>query len=357
MPRIKSSKSKHDEVVDKLSNLAKAKGSSINTSSTVSTLTRNDLKLPDDSELVLLVDGSNMFYRSCAVPSLKLLTNSKGQRTGALYGTLRSIISEMRRWRPDRMFFIIDKSGSIRKKKLFPEYKANRGKGLKTASGAVTYTQEEREEFEARARQLSVLQDILPELGVHFMMFSGIEADDIISCMTDKFQNTLIVSTDTDFIQLHNGINKFVYNPLTQKLRCIEEYGVLGKPYAVLKSIIGDPTDNVRGLDRVGWKTVSKWCSTKCPQSLEELKQMVENDSCTLAMKIKENWSIIERNHKLISLEPEVIDLDPPTILTINAVRDSKLTPNAMNAVRILKQEDMSMQTISDVMMLLQNRR
>lgn len=301
-----------------------------------------------EQNITLLIDGSNMFIRNCSIPSLAELINSKGQKTGGIFGTLRSILLEIGTWNPISIFFIMDKSGSNRRKKLYPEYKINRGKGFKTSVINADLTVEERMEYEARARQIEVLKELLPLLGIKFCMIPGLEADDIISYLSNIFEYSTICSCDTDFIQLQSK-NTIVYNPITRKVRDVEEFGSIGPTYALLKSIIGDPSDNIKGLFRVGWKTVQKWCDKDCPQSLEELRRKVDLDDSKLSNLIKENWEMVERNFKLISLSQEVLEIAPQEKLMMNNWKDNSCMIQIKNALKMLQSEEIGQNLLTEI--------
>jgi DNA polymerase-1 len=324
---------------------------------------RSDL-FPPDAKVTLVIDGSNHFVRNCSIPNLSLLTNPAGQKTGGIYGTLKSIVSEIRLWRPSTIYFVLDKSGSHRKKGILPEYKAGRGGGLQTqltdnlddAGDAIqAEIMEQRQEAEARQRQLDVLEKLLPNIGIRFVSVSGVEADDLIGAIASIHPHSVVSSTDTDFIQLHDGVSCVVYNPATGRIRTVEDFGVIGRSYAILKSVIGDPTDNIRGLERVGWKTIIKWCDGSYPNSLEELKQQAQSKPDKLGQKILDNWEMVERNFSLISLHPDVTMVYPHLLLKIKAWTQNRPRFSLKDALTILKPENIGMQILTEAMAVLTN--
>jgi 5'-3' exonuclease len=322
--------------------------------------TRHSVGLPDnpDLDLALCIDGNNLFMRNYSIPNLATLTNTAGQKTGALFGTLKSVASEIRYWQPRYVYFVMDKNGSHRKKSLNAEYKANRPHGVKVMMGE----QEEpcdieaRLEYESRQRQFKLLEEVLPHLGVCCCSVSGIEADDVIGNIITLHEHNVIVSTDTDFIQLHDGHNVIVYNPFTKRIRDVEEFGVIGPAYAVLKAVIGDPTDNVKGLDRVGWKTLIKWCDGHYPINISELFDMADarKDTNPLAQRIIDEWHIIDNNFKQICLHPDVTEMNSQLVLLMRSWRNRPVQIDMMSAMRILKREDIEIKFLMDMMSILQ---
>lgn len=322
--------------------------------------TRSSL-FPPGSKVTLIIDGSNMFVRNCSIPNLNLLTNPAGQKTGGLFGTLKSIVSEVRLWLPTSVYFVLDKSGSTRKKKLFPEYKSGRGHGLLTQLAFSPEEQEEiqqaRQEAEARQRQLDVLERLLPNLGIRFVSVAGVEADDLIGSIASLHENSVISSSDTDFIQLHDGVNTIVYNPITRKIRSVEDFGVTGPSYAVLKSVIGDKTDFISGIRGIGWKTLTKWCGDSFPSNLDELEILAKVKDDRVGKKIQENKELIARNFELISLSPDVTDVYPHILLSIKAWTEHPPKFCLNEALAILKPENIGMSFFTNIMSVMTNLR
>lgn len=326
-----------------------------------------DKLFPPESKVVLIVDGSNLFVRNVSMPNLAVLTNPAGQKSGGIYGVLKSLMSETRMWRPSTVYFVMDKSGSRRKKELMPEYKGNRGKGFQRQllKNGMTLSLEdeqhlamqERQEYESRQRQIDVIQNLLPNLGIRFVSISGIEADDIIGAIASVHQHVVISSTDTDFIQLHDGVGCVVYNPATGRIRTVEDFGVTGRAYAVLKSVIGDPTDNVKGLDRVGWKTMIKWCDGSYPSTLDELKMSAKIKPDKIGQRILDEWEKVEKNFQIISLHPDTTDIYPQLLMQIKSWTQNKPKFSLNEVLAILKPEAIGMNVVQELMTVFTNIR
>jgi 5'-3' exonuclease len=312
--------------------------------------------VPKGKKVSLLIDGSNLFVRNASIPRLQELSNPAGQKAGALYGSLKSVIREMRVWCPFEVFFVLDKSRSRRRKQLYPDYKANRGHGL--VSGSSEHTLEDRIEQESRMRQLSVLEKLLPYMGVRPVWIEGFEADDIIAGLVDFNKRypdivSVVCSMDTDFVQLHDGFSCIVYSPIKRRIVSAEEYGVTGIPYALAKSVSGDlATDNIPGVPRIGMKTMAKLFSeTFIPTTLEELKKVAEQKKeKSYGQAILDNWPTVERNYQLISLDVEVTKIPSTLMLTMKEWKNHPLTVSPVHIAKYLREEGIDPRLLSEIM-------
>ena len=97
-------------------------------------------------------------------------------------------------------------------------------------------------------------------------MKPGIEADDVIASLADKFINTspknkvFIASSDSDFFQLISNKVKIVQlkskgnHLILDKGYIVSTFGVEPADYIELKSLVGDKADNIKGIPGIGWK-------------------------------------------------------------------------------------------------------
>jgi DNA polymerase-1 len=113
--------------------------------------------------------------------------------------------------------------------------------------------------------------ELLTKLGVKNMYPGILEADDVISWLSNKIKHTkVIVSVDQDMLQLVNDTT-FVYSPIKDviidKNNFEEKTGVPVDQFLRYKSLMGDKSDNLPGLDKCGPKTAKKLV-TKYPDDV-----------------------------------------------------------------------------------------
>jgi len=196
---------------------------------------------------LILVDGSSYLFRAYhAMPSL---TNSKGEPTGAIYGItnmLRKLLSE---WDPEYIAMVFDARGRTFRDDLYEAYKANRPPTPEDLSV-----------------QVQTVHEIVEALGLPLLVVEGVEADDVIGTLTrqacEEGMDTLISTGDKDLAQLVNERVTLV-NTMTDTV--LDPEGVLKKfgvgPDRIVDylALVGDTSDNIPGIPKVGPKTAVKW--------------------------------------------------------------------------------------------------
>jgi DNA polymerase I len=142
----------------------------------------------------LIVDLNHLAFRNWAANDG--LATSKGELTGAIYGTLKSLMALSEQFKPVEIIGVRDSSSPFRRK-IYPAYKANRLRENSTP-----------EEARARANfeeQISKLSETLAGLGVPVLSIDELEADDLAALVAHGIPfagTTVLVSGDRDYVQL-----------------------------------------------------------------------------------------------------------------------------------------------------------
>ncbi len=200
-----------------------------------------------DTKPLILIDGSSYFYR--AFHALPPLSNSKGQPTGAVYGVVNMIRKLIKDYQPTHMAVVFDPKGKTFRNELYPEYKANR----------------EAMPDELRS-QFAPLKAVIEAMGLPVVIVDGVEADDVIGTLarqaTEHGMQTLISTGDKDMAQLvddHVALINTMSNTYLDAAGVETKYGV--KPNQIIDylTLMGDKSDNVPGVAKVGPKTAVKW--------------------------------------------------------------------------------------------------
>jgi len=212
---------------------------------------------------VLLIDGLNTFIRSWTTsPNL----NEDGDHVGGITGFLQSIGYAIRESKPTKVVIVFDgKGGSDKRKKIYDGYKSDRGKNRFRVNRTYVDHMNEEEERISMKRQFVWLVDILNYLPVQVMVYDGVEADDVIAYLsnhiTDAADETVIMSTDKDFLQLVSP-KTIVYSPTKKKLyhtqTIMEEFGIDYRNFILYRVLDGDSSDNIPGIRGCGLKTIIK---------------------------------------------------------------------------------------------------
>ena len=204
------------------------------------------MPLPKRPDLVL-IDGSSYLYR--AFHALPPLANSAGQPTGAVHGVLSMLLKFLREFEPPHIAVVFDAPGRTFRDDLFAAYKANRAPMPD----------------DLRA-QIEPLLEAVEALGLPLLRIEGVEADDVIgtlACRAAAAGQQVVISTgDKDMAQL---VNDHITLVNTMSNSVLDRAGVKAKfdvyPEQIIDylALVGDSSDNIPGIDKVGPKTAAKW--------------------------------------------------------------------------------------------------
>ena len=278
----------------------------------------NNLKQTPPPELndhILVIDAMNMLIRSFSL--LKAMSPT-GHHIGGLVGFLRSLGYVTRIFDPTRVIVVWDgKGGSANRKNIDPNYKANRATSRITHWGLYDT---KAEETEALIGQLFRTKDYLECLPLQQIMMEKLEADDIIAYLAqqaDKNNKKItIISSDKDFLQMVNK-NIEVYAPVKKKTftadNIEDELKVIPENYNIVKALLGDNSDGLKGVKGLGIKTiVSQFPDlvTKPNMTLDYVFEVCENnlEGKKIFSKIVHEWDKVETNYKLMNLHESVLD-------------------------------------------------
>lgn len=263
---------------------------------------------------ILIIDAMNTLIRSF---SLLKAMNPTGTHVGGLVGFLRSLGYVTRIFDPTRVVIIWDgKGGSGNRQNIDPNYKAQRATARITHWGLYDTREEEQE---ALIGQLFRTRDYLDCLPVHQIVIEKLEADDIMAYLAKRASNAgkkvTIVSSDKDFLQLIDN-NIEVYAPVKKKTftkdNILEEIKVLPTNFNIVKSLLGDNSDNLPGVKGLGIKTIvaefPKLLTEKT--DLDYVYKVAEEklEDKKIFAKILHNWDRVEKNFQMMDLHDTVLD-------------------------------------------------
>lgn len=205
---------------------------------------------------VMLIDGMNQFIRSFSAINS---TNTQGTHIGGMVGFLRSLAYTVNLVQPTRVICIFDGQGNtVNRKNLYPEYKGNRK--LKRITNWNSFD-DLADESASMGQQMMRLVDYLKQLPISVMTLDKLEADDMIGYLAPKFDSSVIVSADQDFLQLCSDTVQ-VYSPIKKKFygpkEVYDEMGLWPQNYINYKVLMGDKSDNVPGIKGLGDKKLQK---------------------------------------------------------------------------------------------------
>jgi DNA polymerase-1 len=261
---------------------------------------------------ILIIDGLNTFLRSFTMINHM---NPDGHHIGGLTGFLKSVGYAIRMADPTKVVIVFDGVGSSSaRRNLFPAYKANRNTSRMTNYSIFSSKDEEQESIN---NQISRLIQYLQCLPVTVISIDGLEADDIIGYLANKFQKheftqkVTIMSADKDFLQLVSD-KVHCYSPTKKKIYTpkdvLEEFGVSSSNFLNYKILMGDQSDNIPGITGLGPKKLIKLF----PELISNIKIELDEIISSSADKVDENklyLAVVERRHQLL-INNQLMSLD-----------------------------------------------
>ena len=240
----------------------------------------------------MLVDGSSYLYR--AFHAMPNLMNSRGEATGAIYGVINMLRRLLNTLEATYFSVIFDAPGPTFRNALYPEYKANRPPMP-----------------EELRSQITAVHAVIKALGLPLICIRGVEADDVIGTLAIQSANSgmdvLIISSDKDLAQL---VNKKITMIDTMKDFTYDNQGVQKKfgvsPGQIIDylSLVGDASDNIPGVPKVGPKTACKLLQQY--GSLEKLLQNTDEISGKVGESLRSSLHQISLSHKLTTIKCDV---------------------------------------------------
>lgn len=261
-------------------------------------------------EKLVILDGNSLMYRAFfAMPDL---TNSEGLHTNAIYGFISMLLKIKNEFKPDYIVATFDKKAPTFRHKAYEDYKAGRKKMPLELSEQIPY-----------------LRDFLKMYAISIFEIEGYEADDLIGTLSvvaeEKEMEVYIVTGDKDALQLatdnvnvvlnKKGISEIeVYN----RERIVKEMQVTPTEFIDVKGLMGDKSDNIKGVPGIGEKTAFKLIREY--KSIENLLENIENLS---GKKLKEN--LVEyREQAILSKKLATIVTNVPIEIDMDSIKSTE---------------------------------
>lgn len=257
-----------------------------------------------DRSRLLIIDGHSLAYRAFHALPVDKFHSPQGIPVNAVYGLASMMINLLTEYKPTHVAVCFDEGRDTFRKKLFPQYKANR-----SASP---------DEFKV---QVSLIRNLVDALGIQSFSDATYEADDLIATIatnaSESGQEVLIITSDRDSFQLINDQINVLYpkKGLSEVARMtpaaiVEKYGLTPKQYLDFAALRGDSSDNLPGIPGVGEKTAANWIQKF--GSLSELISAQDELTGKVGESFRANVETAQTNFNLTKLVTDVaIDTDP----------------------------------------------
>jgi DNA polymerase-1 len=246
----------------------------------------------NETECLYLVDGSSYLYR--AFHALPPFSNSRGQPTNAVFGVVNMLQKFLRDTRPTHIAVVFDAPGRTFRDDLFEAYKAHRPPMPD----------------DLRSQVAPVLQAVAG-LGLPLLRIEGVEADDVIGTLARQAQSAgmrVVISTgDKDMAQL---VNEHISLVNTMTGTALDTQGVRAKfevdPEQIVDylALIGDSSDNIPGVPKVGPKTAVKWLAKF--RSVDAIVAHADEIEGKVGESLRENLAQLDLSRRLATIQCDV---------------------------------------------------
>ena len=256
--------------------------------------------VPDNEKpTLLIIDGHSLAFRAFYALPVDSFQNRDGQHTNAIHGFISMLLNLVANEKPTHLAVAFDISRYSFRTREYPEYKGTRGETPSEFVG-----------------QIPLLEEALHAMGITTVTKEDYEADDILATLATRGAaegyRVLVVSGDRDAIQMVTDDVTLLYpnargvSELKRYDRdaVFERYGIEPAQYPDVAALVGETSDNLIGIDKVGEKTAVKWITQY--GSLDEVLAHADEIKGVVGEKLREQQDRAVRNRKLNHLLTDV---------------------------------------------------
>ncbi len=257
---------------------------------------------PVSTQKLFLIDGYALAYRSHFAFIRNPLTSSRGEPTSAVFGFVRALLQLIDHEHPSHLAAVFDTPQPTFRHQLYADYKATRQKMPPELRG-----------------QLPKIRDFCTALGAQIVEAPGFEADDVIGTLALRAavqgMQVYLYSGDKDLAQLVNeriqlyNTGKDGETQILDAAAVQEKFGVPPRQITDYLALLGDTSDNVPGVPKVGEKTAVELLS-----QFENLEQLLIHTGQVKRPALREN---LQKYAEQARLSKKLVTLDTSVPLAI----------------------------------------
>ena len=253
----------------------------------------------NEKPTLLIIDGHSLAFRAFYALPVDSFQNREGQHTNAIHGFIAMLINLLQNEKPTHLAVAFDISRYSFRTREYPEYKGTRGETPPEFIG-----------------QIPLLEEALAAMNIVTITKEDYEADDILATLAtqgaEQGYRVLVVSGDRDAIQMVNDDVTLLYpnargvSELKRYDRdaVFERYGIEPHQYPDVAALVGETSDNLIGIDKVGEKTAVKWINQY--GGLDEILAHADEIKGVVGEKLREQKDNAIRNRRLNHLLTDI---------------------------------------------------
>lgn len=292
---------------------------------------------------VLIVDGYNLFIRHYAAhPAM----SSNGEQIGGFVGFFYSVVNLIEKFKPSEVIVVWEGGGSHKKRSIDSNYKkGSRPQRLNR------YYEDIPDTMRNRDYQIKLIVKMFSFTPIKQIYVSDCEADDAIGFICRYLRKEdlkLILSSDHDFYQLIDEKTR-IWSPTLKKLvqtkDVIERYGIHPNNFCLAKAVVGDNSDNIKGVKGVGFKSLSNNYEKFIDETdysmesfFEDTLMKTHQSKKKLFNNILVNETLIKRNWRLAYLDVQNLSHVQVEKLKYK-IENSDLSFDKISATRLLLEQ------------------
>ncbi|MBR51226.1 MAG: DNA polymerase I [Gammaproteobacteria bacterium] len=242
---------------------------------------------------IFVIDGSSYLYR--AYHAMPPLSTSSGRPTGAVKGVTNMLMNLKKDSEGSPIIVVFDAKGKTFRNNIYSEYKANRPPMPDDLK-----------------EQLQPVKAICKAIGFPLLEIEGVEADDVIATITRMAKEAkfkcVVSSLDKDLMQLVEDPNTTLMNTMKHEIfdeaKVFDKFGVKPNQIKDMLALVGDSSDNIPGVPKVGQKTAAKWLNQY--GNLNAIKENATEIKGVVGDNLRNSLGDLDRNIELVSLKEDV---------------------------------------------------
>ena len=289
---------------------------------------------------LILVDGNNLLFRSYYATAYNgnFMKNSKGFPTNGLFGFTNMINKILEEEKPTHIIVAFDKGKTFRHEK-YKDYKA----------GRIEMPDELKLQF-------PVAKELLTKMGITYYEIENYEADDIIGtfakfCEEDPEYTGTIISSDKDLLKLLKSKDYVRYTEESFK----EEWGIDPINIIDLKALMGDSSDNIKGVKGIGEKGALKLLHEY--KTLDGIYENIDNIKGATKEKLIDGKEDAYESYELATIYKEVpmeiniedLEYKTPNIEELNKMYEELEFYSFLKKTKQVIQEEVNVKIIKNI--------
>jgi len=248
-----------------------------------------------------IIDAYGAIYTSYYSYITKPIFNLKGENVSAVFGFMETLLKLIKTFDPENLVMCFDCGKSEYRKELYENYKANRKPMPDDLRG-----------------QIDTIKELIKFMGIKIVEEKGFEADDTMAYISKELAKkdveSFILTRDKDLFQLINDKIKIlrIYHGEFEILDTefvINKYGFFPKNIVDYLSLLGDSSDNIKGVRGIGEKYATQLVTYY--STLDNIYESIDSIEDKIKKKLIDGKEDAYFSKKLVELNLDVpIDVD-----------------------------------------------